>query len=903
MSARRLALLLTPLSLLAATGAEPAGDTGLALRTAAALYDGIRTHTLANGLRVYLKPVPRAPVVTTMVAYKVGSADENLDHTGLSHYLEHLMFKGTEKLLPGDIDRITYRNGGQNNAYTTEDFTVFHFDFPPDHWQEALRVEADRMRNLRIDKRHEFEQEKGAVISELKRNEDRPWDLELKAILPLLFGKTAPYGHPVIGEREHVLGATAEVIKGHYDRWYHPNNAALVIAGAFDPDEALAQVERLFGPMPRAELPPRKSVPTELAPRPARVTMTSKFATPRLLMGWNTMRRDDPDYPVLNVVEALLATGKTSRLYRSLVEGAEVALSVDAGNDAGRYPGWFAIQVEVVPGKDIKRVEQMTLDELKKLADEAPPEMELRRVQRGILASGVFQRESVHGLADSIAQAVVVTDLQHLKDYLPQVLAVQPADVRRVVRKYLDPQRRVTLWSLPAATPKGSARGAPPPPRRSAPPRADSPGSAGGFSLQRTRRVELPNGLVLLLYEDHRLPLFVAEAEANDVRLLEPPEKAGVATLTGSLLDEGTSEHTGPQIAELIEGVGGKLTLEGSGGKVRVLAPDRRLGLDLLLECLMHPAFPAEAFARNKQQMLSEIEEAQMQPETRALQTYVGLVYGSHPLGRPRLGTARTVSPLTREDCAAFHRRAFVPNNLTLSVVGDFNPDEVIAEVTRRTADWKKTLLPAVKVPEVAYPDHFTQKIITMPRAAQLHFYMGHIGIRRDNPDYYKLLVLDYVLGTGPGFTDRLSSRLRDREGLAYTVTAGITSTAGRQPGVFTCYIGTDNDKFARVKDEFLQELRRIRDERPGDREVADAKNYLLGNLLLQFTTDDAIGAELLSVERYHLGFDYLEQFRRKVAAVTAQDVQEVARRYLRPDHMVLVAAGAVDAEGRALAK
>jgi zinc protease len=244
-----------------------------------------------------------------------------------------------------------------------------------------------------------------------------------------------------------------------------------------------------------------------------------------------------------------------------------------------------------------------------------------------------------------------------------------------------------------------------------------------------------------------------------------------------------------------------------------------------------------------------------------------------------------------------------VPNNITLAVVGDFDSNEVIGEVTRRTADWKRTPLPAAKVPDVQYPDRFAQRIISMPHAAQLHFYMGHVGVRRDNPDYYKLLVLDYVLGTGPGFTDRLSSRLRDREGLAYTVTAGITSTAGRQPGVFTCYIGTDNDKFARVKEEFLQELRRIRDERPSDREVADAKNYLLGNLLLQFTTDSAIGAQLLSIEKHRLGFDYLETFRREVAAVTPQDVQEVARRYLRPDHMVLVAAGAVDAEGRPLSK
>ena len=218
-----------------AAAAQPekkaAKDDAAALRAAAALYEGVRVETLDNGLRVFLKPVPGSAVVTTMVAYKVGSSDEDLDNTGLSHYLEHLMFKGTDKIKPGDIDHVTMRNGGQNNAYTSEDLTNFHFDFAADRWEAALEIEADRMRNLRIDKAHEFEEEKGAVIEELRRNEDEPWDLEQKKILPLLFGKSTPYGHPVIGETAHVKGATDKIIKAHYDKWYHPNNAALVIVG------------------------------------------------------------------------------------------------------------------------------------------------------------------------------------------------------------------------------------------------------------------------------------------------------------------------------------------------------------------------------------------------------------------------------------------------------------------------------------------------------------------------------------------------------------------------------------------------------------------------------------------------------------------------------------------------
>src|SRR5262245_22070987 len=242
-----------------APAAGPPAAGAALVRTAQAMFKDLRTETLPNGLRVYLLPVKGSPVVTVMVAYKVGSGDEEKDQTGLSHYLEHLMFKGTDKLLPGDIDRATQRNGGRNNAYTNEDMTVYHFDFAADRWQIALDIEADRMRNVRIDAKHEFEQEKGAVIAELDGNEDRPGDLEYKAILPMLWPKDSPYSHPVIGQREHVRGATAEVIKRYYDKWYYPNNASLVIAGGFDPDAALEKIKQLFGSIPSADLPKRKS--------------------------------------------------------------------------------------------------------------------------------------------------------------------------------------------------------------------------------------------------------------------------------------------------------------------------------------------------------------------------------------------------------------------------------------------------------------------------------------------------------------------------------------------------------------------------------------------------------------------------------------------------------------------
>lgn len=876
------------------------------LHTAAALFDTLQTETLPNGLRVYLLPVPGAPTVSTMVAYKVGSADEEKDQTGLSHYLEHLLFKGTVKLMPGDIDRATQRNGGRNNAYTSEDMTVYHFDFAADRWKQALEIEADRMRNVRIDAQHEFEQEKGAVVAELKGGEDQPWDLEFKAILPLLFPKASPYSHPVIGQEAHVRAATAEVIKRHYDQWYHPNNAALVVAGGFDPEDARTTIRRLFGSIPKGDLPERK--PAVSRPNPTaqvRHEFASKFDVPRMLVGFNTARVGDPEDYVLDIVQDILAGGKTSRLYKALVEEARLANDVGAGNYVGRYPGWFAVNIELLKGKDRAKAEAILFRELGRLATVPVSDVELRRARRSATAGFVFARENVHNLADLTAKAVTHADLDYQRTYLNRLLAVTPDDIQRVATKYLTPSKSVVVWSLPA---EANGSGIPPTRPRTATrvPSARSAfregtSGASSFSLKDARRVVLPNGLTLVMLENHRLPIVVAEAHIRDVRLHEPANKPGVAALLGELLDEGTPNRTGEQIAALIEDTGGSLTFSSTGGSLKVLSPDTDLGLGLLFDCLRNPTFPTEAMERKREQLLSVIADVETQPQNRASDLFKHIVYGDHPYGRSAYGRREIVAKLTAADLKAFHAATFTPDRAIVVVVGDFDSTDMQKKMTAMTTGWRpgKGAAPVVAAPPTA--DKPVLKVVTDATAAQTHVYIGHLGITRNHPDYYKLLVMDNVLGTGPGFTDRLSANLRDRQGLAYTVRATITDAAGDQPGTFTGYIGTFPDKFLWVRDGFLKEFHRIRDEPPRPQEVEDAKRYLLGSLPFKLTTTAQVASQLLAAERYGLGFDLLEQYRAAIEAVTPADVQAVARKHLDPKRVVIVAVGPITETGEPL--
>jgi zinc protease len=906
----RLLAVLLAFTFAVGASAQPKQDP--VAKAIAALYDEIREETLPNGLRLYLKSIPGAPTVCVMTTYRVGSADEELDQTGLSHYLEHLMFKGTEKLMPGDIDHITRRAGGQNNAYTTEDYTNFHFDLAADKWETALKIEADRMRNLRIDEKHEFQQEKGAVIAELDGNEDEPWELEHKAILPLLFGEKTPYGHPIIGERAHVKAATAEIIKSHYDKWYHPNNSSIVMVGGFDADAVVAKAKEMFGPIPAGKLPARKTVIPPKRAKPVHKETTSKFDAERLLMGFNTCKMGDPDDYVLDVIQHVLTTGKTGRLYRRLVLEQELAGEVSCANQIGRYPGWFSIQMEVMKGADRLKAEKALLKELELLAHDPVSEAELKRVTRNVIAGLIFQREDPHQLADSMVSAVAVADMGYLKAYLSRIQAVTPADIQRVARKYFDPDKRVNVWSIPEAkkepgkanqqgsreTERSGNRN-----RRNRQKELAKPAGAEAVALKQTKKVVLPNGLILLLLEQHRLPIVYAEAYVGKVRLYEPQGKAGVAALVGLLLEEGTEKRSEKEISQAIENVGGSFAMSSTGGHVKVLSPDRELGLGLLLECLMRPAFQRDAVKRLKEHLVSEIQDTHSQPNFRAQEEFLKQIYGEHPLGRPANGTEESVDGLTAGDCRRFHQKVFAPNNTVLVLVGDFDTQTVINEVTALTKDWKKRDLPNANFPEPKLPDKFDEKIIPMETATQLNIYMGHPGIRRSDPDYYKLLVMDNILGVGTGFTDRLSSKLRDRQGLAYTVSASIAGSAGEEVGAFTGYIATYPDKFEVVKKGMIEEIGRMRTEKPTEQEVVDAKGYLLGTLPFRLVTNSDLAGQLLSIERHDLGFDYLEKFRQAINAVTADDVLAAAKKHLHPERMKLVAAGPIDEKGRPLKK
>jgi zinc protease len=409
-------------------------------------------------------------------------------------------------------------------------------------------------------------------------------------------------------------------------------------------------------------------------------------------------------------------------------------------------------------------------------------------------------------------------------------------------------------------------------------------------------RLELPNGLVVLLSENHATPSVAFKAVVAAGSRYETDDEAGLASLVGEMIDEGTTTRSAQQIAETVEAVGGKLGTYGdyqeSGVVAMFLSKELRLGLEITADLLMNASFPEDKVQQQRDRRLAQLKSRLDVPRTQASDVFNDLVFRGTPQHRPSVGYDATVKNLTRDDMVAFYRRFYAPNNTLLTIVGDIDKATVRAQVEAAFGAWPRAselVIPAV--PKPARQREAIEQFVTVPKE-QVNIYIGHVGIERRNPDYYALLVLDTILGSSPGFTSRIPRILRDEMGLAYTTYSNITSSAGIDPGRFVAYIGTSPDNLTLALAGLRGEIARIVKEPVASAEVEMARDYLTGSFVFHFQKNLQIADFLADAETYALDFDYLERYPEWIRAVTVEDVSRVARAYIDPEHLTTVVVG-----------
>ena len=906
---RRLAIALPALAGAAAlVGAALSGPAGTAAQPAAApsasaaFTAGIRETMLPNGLRVLTKEVHSAPVVSFSVWYEVGSRNEHTGITGVSHLLEHMMFKGTQEFRVGEIPRLLFLNGAASNASTYYDWTNYYETLSADRLELAMRIEADRMVNSRIDKA-DLDSEMTVVRSELEGGENNPGRLLWQAVTSVAFS-AHPYRWPVIGWRSDVENVPRDAIYAYYKAHYGPSTATVVIVGDFDTARALDLVQKYFGGL--AAIPPPPPVYTTEPPQRGerRVTVRRPGALAMVLAAYKIPESTNPDSYALDVLTMVLGEGRTSRLYQALVEKG-LASSTHAGNPSLRDPFLFFVSATARPGVTAGRLEAALLDEVERVQRAPIGADELRRAQSRVEADFVFQTNSVTAQARQIGYWAMVANWRYLTTYLDRVRALTPEAIQEVARKYLVADGRTIGQFIP--TVEGGP--APPPPKEASarvepPKRGDRvlpvppPSTTAPLNRQVTR-FALPNGVSVVVQDNPANPTVALRASLPAGGVLEPDDKPGLASLTASMLTRGTEKRTALEFATALEDVGASLGASADSLNTMISGDaqtkDFDLLLDLFAEMLRRPTFPAGDLEQLRGQTRAGLAQSQENPDRLAGRAFQRAIYPpGHPL-RPETieDEQAALTTMTRDDLLAFYRRQYGPDGLIIVVTGDVRPDRVRAALEARFGDWPRNPgarpLPALGL---ALQPAAERAVIRVPDKAQAAIRWGHAGgLSRSDPDFYATQVLSLVLG-GNGLTSRLATAIRDQRGLAYFV--GCFFDASLYPGVFEVTMGTNPANAARAVAVLEDEVRRIRDQGITQRELDEAVSYLTGRFPLRLETSGGLADILWAMEFYKLGADYIDRYASYYQAVTVEQVAAAAKVHLHPDRATLVVAGSV---------
>ncbi len=857
---------------------------------------------LENGLRVLLLEDHSAPVAAFYIWYAVGSRNESPGHTGISHWVEHMLFKGTPTHPRATLTRAIERLGGRWNAFTSWDYTAYHEVLPAEHLPFVIALEADRMRHTLFDP-EEVERERTVIIAEREGAENFPTSYLYEEVNALAF-KVHSYRYPVIGWKNDLRRMTRDDLYHHYRTYYHPRNALVVAVGAFSAPAVRAQIQQAFGDIEAgSEIPP---VVVEEPPQEGErrvVVERPGGATPYVQVAFRAPAAAHADLPALMMLDGILSgfgaarggsgAARSSRLYRALVDRG---LAVEAASAfyPTRDPGLLRIGATVRTGVSPDVVEEAILEETARMAAEEVPADELARVRRQAQAQFVYSRDGVYGLAYVIGAYAMVDHPTAFFELQAKVERVSAADIRRVAGETFSAQRRTVGRYLPrdgAQSAVPAAAVVPPLARWSGGATPAAPSAVVG--PEQIHRTVLSNGLRLLVVDRPGTGMVALQALVTAASLFDA-ERPGLARFTAALLTRGTREHSAREFAERLDGLGASLGITpgsevvGAGG--RVLEGDLSEYLRLLAGVLARPAFAADEVEKVRGEILTSIRVSALDTRYMAERAFRRLVFPpGHPFAQPPAGDEGVIRDLDRGALAAFHGHYFRPERTILVLVGDVRPDVAAAALEGVLGEWPRGRdVTEIAGPPVPALPETRREVIALPGKSQSDIVLGGVGVARRDPSYYAVAVSTYILG-GLGLMGRVGERVREVMGMAYY--AYVEARPGLLPGPWWARAGVNPGNVSRAVDALVEEITRFQREGPTPSEIADARDYLTGSLAVRLETNGGLAAALAEMELYDLGLDYLQRYPALIRSVTPGEIQAAAQRF-PTDHYALAVAG-----------
>ena len=822
---------------------------------------------LPNGLTIIVQEDHSAPVASVQAWCSTGSIDED-QHlgAGLSHILEHMLFKGTKTRSANQIAQSIQDVGGYINAYTSFDRTVFWIDVPKDGVSTALDVLADAMMNSNLPP-DEYKKEQEVIRREFAMGMDDP-DRMASLLLFATAYQRHPYRFPVIGELEIYNQLTQEQVMQYYKTRYVPNNLTFVVVGDVNGEKVQQQLSDLFNAYPEKSLKP-VFIPSE-PPQLGRREVHKEFATEltHFSMAWHIPEVTSPDVPALDLLSTILGDGRSSRLYQRVREEAGLAFGISAFSYTPGDPGLFGIDATLDPKKR-EAAEQLALQIVDEVKQSGVTADELDKAKKITLSQHLGALTTMRGQASDIGSNWLLTrDLNFSRHYLDAVQQVTLDDVKRVAKTYLT-ENNLTVVSL---NPKGSLSG-----------KAElvKPVAAG-----EVQKFELSNGLRLLVREDHRLPLVGMGAVFRGGLLAETPQDNGITRLMTKVLLKGTKTRTAEQIANELESVGASISSEAGNNSfsvsVDVMKPDVKRGFSLLSDVLLNSTFPEKAIAREKEIQIAAIQQEEEQLTSVARNIMRQALFPQHPYALRSNGSVGAVQHLTQKDLLDFRDRYVVARNGVIYVFGDVKADEIKQLEEQALGNMKAGAL-TLNDAKASMPLAKSTMVESRKDKAQGVLMVGFRGASLSSPDRYALELIDEA---SSDLGSRFFIRIRQQMGLAYYV--GASQMQGLVPGLFAFYLGTDPQKLERVRTELLDEIHNLANDGLTPEELQRAKKKLIGQQEIANQSNDAFGYHCALDELYGLGFNYYKQLEYHVNAVTLDDVKKVAAKYFRDQPYVL---------------
>ena len=828
-----------------------------------------RIFTLPNGLEILVQEDHSAAVASVQAWVKTGSIHEGRQlGAGLSHFLEHMLFKGTPSRGPQEFARSVQDHGGYINAYTSFDRTVYWIDIPSKGTSAAIDLLADALMNSTLPA-DEVVTEQEVIRREFAMGFDDPDDVAGKQLFATAFS-AHPLRHPVIGHLDVFNSLTREDLHRYYKARYVPNNIFFVVVGAVDADAIHAQLASFFKDHPRRALPdvfiPEE--PKQLGRRDIHTEFETELS--RLGLAWHAPSITHPDMPVLDLLATILGGGRSSRLYRRLREELAIVHSVSAWCYTPASGGLFGVDAILDPGRTAE-VEHEIIKVIREIADAGVRAEELEKGCRQFLSHQLGSFTSMRGKASNLGSDWLFTRSVHFtRDYLAAAQRVTPDDIRRVAKTYFT-EENLTVSSV---NPKGSIIG--------------TASSARETGNAETRLFTLSNGLRLVVREDHRLPLVSLVSTFKAGLLAETPECNGINRLVARTILKGTPTRTAAEIADSIESVGGSIGADSGNNSLsvtaRVLQSDLALGLELIADVVRNSTFPQSAVDREKEIQLAGIKAEEEDMSSIARNLLRSALYGNHPLGLRPLGSPESVAAITREQLASFRECHLCARNGVLAIFGAVKAETAVALAEKYLGGLHPGGPALSNLAQPQFPTSSTEVIGRKPKT-QAVLMTGFPGADMFSPDRTALELIDEACSD---LGSRLFNRIREEMGLAYFV--GSSNTPGLVRGAFTFYLGTDPAKVDEVRAALTEEIGKLADAGLADDELARAKEKLLGAQDIRNQSNDALAFGCALDELYGLGYNHHLALRERIEAVTPDEIRRVAAKYFRQPAVTAIA-------------